>query len=221
MFELDHLLVLTDFGAPAADALRSFGLAEGSSNRHPGQGTANRRFYFANTMLELLWVVDAEEAAAAPVSRTGLLSRWRGRGAGACPFGVSLRPCKGAATQTPPFDYWPYRPAYLPPGGEIEMAEGSENPRLPLLFNLPFRRRVDAGQHPEPIDHPAGLGEITSVELSIAQGVDLSPALRMVGDWGIVRFKAGNEPLMVLGFDGVPSGESFDFRPGLPLAFRW
>jgi hypothetical protein len=39
-----------------------FGLLEGSSNAHPGQGTANRRFFFDNFMLELLWVTNPAEA---------------------------------------------------------------------------------------------------------------------------------------------------------------
>ncbi len=61
-FELDHLLICTDEGAPAAELLVQVGLTEGSGNVHPGQGTANRRFFFHNLMLELLWVQDAAEA---------------------------------------------------------------------------------------------------------------------------------------------------------------
>ena len=57
--ELDHLFVCTAPGAPEAEELVRFGLREGPPNRHPGQGTANRRFAFANTMIELLWVSDA------------------------------------------------------------------------------------------------------------------------------------------------------------------
>jgi hypothetical protein len=46
---------------PEAEALRELGLSEGSGNVHPGQGTANRRFFFANAFLELLWIADEEE----------------------------------------------------------------------------------------------------------------------------------------------------------------
>jgi Rho-binding antiterminator len=55
-FELDHLFICTTIGAPEADRLVAFGLTEGTPNVHPGQGTANRRFFFHNFMLELLWV---------------------------------------------------------------------------------------------------------------------------------------------------------------------
>lgn len=57
-FELDHVFIWTAAGAPEADLLRDFGLTEGPPNVHPGQGTANRRFFFHNAMLELLWVHD-------------------------------------------------------------------------------------------------------------------------------------------------------------------
>lgn len=42
--------------------LKNFGLTEGTSNRHPGQGTANRRFFFKNFFIELLWLENLEEA---------------------------------------------------------------------------------------------------------------------------------------------------------------
>ncbi|MGH8238896.1 MAG: hypothetical protein ACREXP_18010 [Steroidobacteraceae bacterium] len=50
--EVDHVFVSASVGAPEGDRLLDLGLVEGSPNRHPGQGTANRRFFFANAMLE-------------------------------------------------------------------------------------------------------------------------------------------------------------------------
>jgi len=50
--EIDHIYICTGKNAPAGDLLVEFGLLEGSSNTHPGQGTANRRFYFHNLMLK-------------------------------------------------------------------------------------------------------------------------------------------------------------------------
>lgn len=54
--QLDHFFILTSPGAPEADALVQLGLIEGTSNAHPGQGTANRRFFFANTTIEFLYI---------------------------------------------------------------------------------------------------------------------------------------------------------------------
>ncbi len=46
-FELDHFFICTDINAWEADRLVSFGFTEGSASIHSGQGTANRRFFFA------------------------------------------------------------------------------------------------------------------------------------------------------------------------------
>ncbi len=60
--ELEHLFVCAAPGAPEADALVQLGLREGPPNTHPGQATANRRFFFFNAMVEFLWVNDLREA---------------------------------------------------------------------------------------------------------------------------------------------------------------
>jgi hypothetical protein len=54
--DLDHFLILTEPAAPQAELLTNIGLVEGTSNTHPGQGTANRRFFFSNAMLELAYI---------------------------------------------------------------------------------------------------------------------------------------------------------------------
>ena len=59
--EVDHIYICTDYKAPVGDLLKEFGLIEGTSNIHPGQGTANRRFFFHNFMLELLWIENLKE----------------------------------------------------------------------------------------------------------------------------------------------------------------
>ena len=90
--ELDHVFICASIGAPEADRLVEFGLTEGTRNAHPGQGTANRRFFFHNAMLELLWVHDAAEAQSELVRPTRLWERWAGRSGGACPLALCFRP---------------------------------------------------------------------------------------------------------------------------------
>ena len=68
--ELDHVFVCTAPGAPEAEKLVEFGLHEGPPNQHPGQGTACRRFPFANAMIELLWVNDPSAAQSERTKRT-------------------------------------------------------------------------------------------------------------------------------------------------------
>jgi Glyoxalase-like domain len=110
--ELDHVFVCTAPGAPEAERLLQFGLHEGPPNQHLGPGTANRRFAFANAMIELLWVSDATEAQNQSTRRTLLWERWSGREHNASPFGICLRPIDSQDT-TPAFQGWEYRPAYL------------------------------------------------------------------------------------------------------------
>jgi hypothetical protein len=46
--KLHHFFIIAEPGAPEADLLSGIGLIEGTRNDHPGQGTANRRFFFMN-----------------------------------------------------------------------------------------------------------------------------------------------------------------------------
>src|SRR5437667_11016558 len=91
-FEIDHLFICTCIGACEAERLLAFGLTEGTPNVHPGQGTANRRFFFRNAFLELLWVQDSSTAQSAAIRPTHLWEHWSGRRSSACPFGFIFRP---------------------------------------------------------------------------------------------------------------------------------
>lgn len=200
--ELDHLFICTAIGAPAARQLIEFGLTEGAPNRHPGQGTANRRFFFDNAMLELLWVCDAGEARSEVVRPLGLWERTTGLGS---PFGVCFRPAGPNAA--PPFAVEEYRPPYLPPPLAIHIAAGIPVTE-PLWFYMDFLR----GPAKAP-DHPAGLRAMTHVRIA---GPQPFPP-RAAG----IETAAGPEHFLEITFDGGLGGHSADFRPGLPLAFRW
>ncbi|HZM51635.1 MAG TPA: VOC family protein, partial [Vicinamibacteria bacterium] len=104
-YALDHVFVCCAEGAPEAQRLARLGLSEGSFNTHPGQGTASRRFFFANAYLELFWVADAREARSALAAPTRLWPRWSARGAEASPFAIILRPDDGG-NAAPPFASW-------------------------------------------------------------------------------------------------------------------
>jgi hypothetical protein len=136
--------------------LIAFGLGEGSRNRHPGQGTANRRFFFNNAMLELLWVENAHEAQSAGVRRLRLWERWSQRAAGACPFGICYRPVSQRGIPAP-FESWQYAPLYAEIG--IAVSVTSINVDEPLLFYLPYLRRTPDN---EPIAHAAGVRNLSS-----------------------------------------------------------
>ena len=88
--ELDHLIVFTDPGAPVVDHLERAGFRAGTANDHPGQGTANRRVFFANAYMEFVFVTDPDALASPLVVPTGLEPGWRP--AEACP-GPLARGC--------------------------------------------------------------------------------------------------------------------------------
>lgn len=102
------------WGGPEAEALMDIGLLEGTRNTHPGQGTANRRFFFDGAFIELLWVSNPVEAQSPLTAPTKLGARWAGRKHGLCPFGIAFSPT-AAEVPEPPFSAWAYRPQYLPP----------------------------------------------------------------------------------------------------------
>jgi hypothetical protein len=217
--ELDHVFVLTRAGAPAADRLVEFGLTEGSPNVHPGQGTANRRFYFRNAMLELLWVHNPAEAR---IPRPRATRLWeRSILPGSSPFGICFRPAPGEQAIAP-FPAWGYRPLYLPDPPVIEVGESTPLSE-PMWFYMAFGARPDAPTHAirEPLEHEAGFCEITALKIHCpAVGPISTPALVACRE-GIVSMVRGAEHLMEIEFDGAAQGQDIGFSPAMPLKFRW
>jgi len=212
--ELDHLFVCVAAAAPEAEQFIQFGLHEAPSNRHPGQGTENRRFSFVNAMIELFWVSDPEEAQSELARRTLLWERWLGRHGGASPFGICVRPADPQHTDSP-FPAWEYRPPYLPDPLVMLIAEtGLEEP---MWVYLSFMRRLDREQRF--VEHPIGVREITGLALTSTAPLRSTVAQRII-ESGILSNRVGAEPLLEIEFDGKLRKQTVDFRPRLPLMFQ-
>ena len=209
---LDHIFICTAEGAPEAEDLVSFGFREGAPNVHPGQGTANRRFFFWNAMLELLWVHDKAAAQSPEVLTARLWERWSQRHSGACPFGVIVRPA-GSPGSDVAFAARDYRPQWLPPDQHIYIGEASIEE--PMWVYMPFLRRPLATDRER---HPNSAGEISRVIVT-APVPWASTASEAMLNAGIGR-EDGPEHLLTLEFDGGAKGRSKDFRPRLPLRLR-
>ncbi|PSB57138.1 hypothetical protein [Chamaesiphon polymorphus] len=220
--EFDHLFICTDLGAGVADRLVEFGLVEGSANPHPGQGTTNRRFFFDNAMLELLWVDDEAAAYSPPIARTRLWERWLNRTNGACPFGLVVRPTPGEEGSVA-FLSWAYHPPYLPPTVAILVGTNSENLTEPMLCQIPFGQRPDrySAQRVQPLHHPLGIREITRVELVSPHAARPSPELQALVAVDRIKLRFGTEYIIELGFDGEGQGQQLDLRSELPLILSW
>jgi len=220
--ECDHLFICTSCGGEEASCLLAAGLTEGSPNTHPGQGTACRRFFFANFYIELLWICNAREAQSEMTRPTRLWERWQGRGDGVCPLGLGFRPGPGQDGGVP-FNSWDYRPPYLPAPLSIQVATNADVLTEPMLFYLPFAQRSDGyptGKQP-PLRHRAGLREVTRVELTSPHAGSPSPELAAVTVSGLAQLRGGSQYLVELGFDEELRGQQVDFQPLLPLRFRW
>jgi hypothetical protein len=220
-WEPDHLFICTSVEAPEATTLAALGLIEGAPNKHPGQGTACRRFVFRNFYVELLWVNDSSEATSPATRRTRLWERWSGRSSGACPFGFCFRPTADGH-RGPPFASWDYHPAYLPDPLCLHIGTNIDVLNEPMLCGLTFARRPDSysGAKRQSIDHLLGLREVTRVEL-VTPPMDDSPELAAVIKANLVRFRTGTQYHVELGFDGERQGKIADCRPALPLVLRW
>lgn len=206
--QIDHIFIRATHGAPEAEALRAFGLTEGSGNVHPGQGTANRRFFFANGFLELLWIAEAAEVASPLTAPTRLRERLSAD-SDASPFGICFSDADAAAGAAA-FPIFDYKPSYLPPGMSIGIA--SEAPLSePMWFYL-----AGGKSPPPPAEHTAGISRITAVRCTLPSAVTLSAAALASG----INFAEGTEHLLEISFDGETRGTMHDFRPGLPLIFR-
>lgn len=216
--QIDHIFIRARAGGPEAELLSSMGLTEGSGNHHPGQGTENRRFFFQNGFIELLWIADADEIQSAQTRRTMLLERLTQDDAS--PFGICFRPSSGEGEA--PFPHWQYTPAYLPPGLTIDI--GTDVPLSePMCFFLatavaphayPIERR-------EPLSHALGVSQISSVTLTMPGAAQLSTCAAAARDSGQVRIEAGSVHLMKIVFDENRQGKLQDLRPHLPLILKY
>ena len=216
-YVVDHIFICTAVGALAAELLRQAGLTEGTPNRHPGQGTACRRFFFSNAMLELLWLEDEVEARSEQTRATKLWERFAATRT-VSPFGVILRPAPRTEPVCP-WRSWSYRPPSMP-GLELEIATGTEMNEPMWCFMKTGRPPADwPPERLQPLDHPAGFRELTNVLINCPDVNDTSVTRAMALN-GVIALQTGLEHLLELQFDRGCRKNAHDFRPALPLILR-
>jgi hypothetical protein len=217
--EIDHIFIMCAVDGPEAVALSRLGLQEGSANTHPGQGTACRRFFFRDFYIELLWVHDPREAQTELVQPTGLWERWSMRRAGACSFGVVLRPGPDDEAMQLPFPTWGYAPQYLPDGLVISVAR--ETPLTePAIFYLGFQREP-AQPGPEVEVHSLHATGLTRATIGMPAGVPTSSAARVLEASGLLSFERSDEYVLRLTLDRAIRGQTADLRALLPIVLEW
>jgi hypothetical protein len=213
--QLHHVIVYTSPGAPEASALLDAGLVEGSPNVHPGQGTANRRFFFESGFLELFWVHDEPEARSPLPASTRLWDRWAGRASTANPFGLCFSSSDGAPAVLP-FPSWAFRPDYLFDGRCMFFADD-----LPLsepeVFVLSWSQSQSSPET-EPKTHPLGLCEMRSVSVGLPDPLSISRSLCAIRDAGLVKVHQSATPELLIDFTAQNDVELSVPALGLRLA---
>ena len=204
--------MLTEPGAPVAERLAHLGLGEGAPNTHPGQGTANRRFFFSNMALELLYVSDMDEAENGPGQRLRLSERASMHSAS--PFGFVMR--SDIDSNDPPFAGWRYQPLYFDRGVSFLVADNSDNLEEPLCIVLPDDPPSGAAQ----LRSSAPFTEITEVRLHVPV-VKPSSALEAIQQLDGIQIQLDSPHLLEIAFGHEAEGDRHDFRPGLPLVINW
>ena len=182
--EVDHIYICTDYKAPVGDLLKEFGLIEGTSNIHPGQGTANRRFFFHNFMLELLWIENLKEVKNDLTKPMRLFERCSKKDKNISPFGIGFRPTT-EKDEKALFPVWDYHPIYLPDFLKIQVADSTPLSE-PMFFYLSFAGRQD--KYPleklENMKHKSSLKEVTEVKMHInKKEKDFRPNIPLIIRW--------------------------------------
>jgi hypothetical protein len=207
--QIDHIFIFTDTPQATAEALLAFGLTEGSSRAHPGQGTANRKFYFENFFLEILWVQHEAEITSPALLPTRLWQRAKHAENQASPYGLCL-------VNTPDTDAvftaaLPCQPAYFPAGLAIDVLAHEQNPSLPWTFRLPFKGPKAATT--EPTRHRAGLHQLTNATFGLAHYSAAEPLVQQLDGQPQLQFLAAPTNTLRLTFDDNRQGKTRLFEP--------
>lgn len=214
-----HFFVFVAHGAPVVDELVQLGFVEGSKNSHPGQGTANRRLFFENGMLEFIWVENFTEIQSSHTAPTRLRERGHFQQSGFAPFGIALCPAPGSGQANDmPFKGWSYSPQYLPSGFSIWEASNEDYPWEPKIFYLPFARPFEENTSgKEPILHPNGCARIETIKISMSKPRGpLSDAAQKMESIAKIKLIASDEPMAEITISGT-TNKVLELRKWCPL----
>lgn len=193
---IDHIFIFSNDKGLVVDDLIVFGLREGSSRVHPNQGTTNRKFYFDNFFLEILWVSDFDEINSDLIRNTGLTTRAYGYHDKYSPFGLCLEKCK--ETDELFKNSLTYQPTYFPDGKMIEFIDIDTVPSLPWIFRLPFTSKKD--NNTEPKDHGNGICFLSKADFE-CKDIFSDTHLEKINSFDKIRFIKSKRNWLTLSFD--------------------
>lgn len=146
----NHIFIFCDNHDEVANELIEFGLKEGSNRIHPNQGTQNRKFYFNDFYVEILWVHSIGEVTSKLTSPTQLYERSKYKINGVSPFGL----CINYSLQDDELfkNKLDYKPTYLPENMTIEVLTNVNSMTLPWTFR--WKADISNLKNNEPINFP-------------------------------------------------------------------
>lgn len=198
---IDHIFIFVN-SKEAADELVNFGLTEGSGNIHKGIGTANRRFFFDNFYLEILWVENEDEAKS--VEEIGIWERYKYRESGYSRFGICFKNTKETNSIFSKAIQW--KPMFLLSNKHVDILTTKH---LPWFFRFPPNRRKSLKD--EPKKHNVGLKRLSKVVMTIGK-MDLYDELKEIEFSTIVKFTEEDKSSLVLEFDNSKNGKVQTFK---------
>ncbi|WP_298311130.1 hypothetical protein [uncultured Aquimarina sp.] len=214
--EIDHIFIFSKNNGKEADDLVSFDFVEGSSRIHRGQGTTNRKFYFENFFLEILWVIDEKEIQNETTAQTTLWERSQFKENGYSPYGLCLLNCD--LTDTLFEESKIYQPDYFPKGMSIDIITNEKRPQLPWTFRLPYRGEKKVND--EPIEHSNGIKFLTRIEFEVNDKICKGHFTDYFTGFDHIAFKESKRTHLNLEFDNKTQGKKKEF-PELGLTINY
>ncbi len=210
--ELDHFLIFTDKEASLCELVSNIGLIEGTSSNHPGQGTANHRFFLPNSILELIYVRDVNEALNGRGSRLHFAER--AADTNASPFGLIAKAVTDSKDAL--FPGWRYYPEYLRDDQYFYVGENSNLLEEPLCVCMPANlSRPEA--RPQ-LENPLWI--LTELRISVPV-IQPSLTLQTFSKCKSVSLRLNEPHQMELVFNEKKEGRSKDMTPEYPVVFHW
>ena len=203
----DHIFIFTNDQGEIADQLVEFGLTEGSSRVHAGQGTSNRKFYFENFFLEILWVHDETEINSELIKPIGLWQRAYYQSSDFSPFGLCI--VNTNETNNLFENAHKYQPSYFPDGMVIDILKNEHQPNFPWTFRLPFKGQKK--NETEPTKHKNGIKQLSKVDFYVENINDPNFIQSFKGEQNI-NFIKSDKTWLTLTFDEAKQGLRITFE---------
>jgi hypothetical protein len=219
--EFDHVWIVVTRDAPERAALERAGLKVSPGvNRNDGQGTASVAAEFVNSYLELMW--PDPTVSIAPGAERGVekfKNRMNWRTSGWCPIGIGLHRLGQSAPL--PFPTWTIAPDWMPKGNVIEILTARDDTKSPSFFIEPLALAVKEKGNSAAMQHPAGVGRVTEIQLIRPAEYQPVPAFTYLENARIFKSREGKEWAIEVTFDAGRGNQTKDLRPDLPLILNY